>query len=207
MTKPKILIGLPTMGNVHVLLLTVIARWIAEAATTGKYDLSLYPTMGVQPVDNARNHIVEEFLKTDCTHLFFIDSDTIPPMNAITKLLSADKPIVSGLTPIVEHDADRKNDSNGFYRKYNVVGMNEKFVNEFIGLIPVKGAGGACVLIKREVFEKIPPPWYRFKYEDDNKKPIVIGEDIYFTAMAQSVGIQPWADTSVICKHEKKILW
>jgi hypothetical protein len=194
------------MGNVHVLLLSVIARWIAEAATTGKYDLSLYPTMGVQPVDNARNHIVEEFLKTDCTHLFFIDSDTIPPMNAITKLLSADKPIVSGLTPIIEHDADRKNDSNGFYRKYNVVGMNEKFVNEFIGLIPVKGAGGSCVLIKREVFEKIPPPWYRF-VEDDNGKPIVIGEDIYFTAMAQSVGIQPWADTSIICRHNKPIMW
>lgn len=207
MQKPKILIGLPTMGHVHVLLLTTILKWMAEAIETKAYNLSVYPTMCVQPVDNARNHIVEEFLKTDCTHLLFIDSDTIPPFNAIKKLLLADKEIISGLTPIVEHDESRKNDSNGFYRKLNVVGKNDQFVNEFIGTIEVKGAGGSCILIKREVFEKMEAPWYRFQYKDDNGKSIVIGEDILFTVKAQEIGYKIWADTALICKHEKPILW
>lgn len=204
--KPKILIGLPTMGNIHTMLALDIFVWIAEAQK-GAYDLSVYPTMSVQPVDNARNHIVEEFLKTDCTHLFFIDSDTIPPKNALSKLLAADKDVISGLTPIIEHDENRKNDSNGFYRKMNVVGMNDKHVNEYIGTVPVKGAGGACILIKRSVFEKMKTPWYRFQYHDDNGKSIIVGEDILFTAKCQELGIQPWADTSIICKHSKVISW
>lgn len=180
---------------------------MAEAYKDGSYSLVAYPTMSVQPVDNARNHIVEEFLKSDCTHLFFVDSDTIPPANALKKLLLQDKEIISGLTPIIEHDENKKNDSNGFYRKMNVVGENEKFVQEFIGTIPVKGAGGSCILIKREVFEKMEAPWYRFQYQDDNGKPIIIGEDILFTVKAQQLGYKIWADTSLICKHEKPILW
>lgn len=212
--RAKILIGLPTMGHVNTMLMTAILSWVAEAAQGGKYDLMTYHTIGVSPVDEARNHIVEEFLKTDCSHLLFIDSDTIPPRNAISKLLAANKEVVSALTPIVEHDEFRKNDSNGFYRKMNVVGVNDKHVNEFIGLVPCKGAGSSCILIKREVFEKLPPPWYRFKYEDDNGKkelggrPVIIGEDIYFTARLQGeLGIIPYVDTSVICQHFKAILW
>lgn len=170
--------------------------------------------MGVSPVDNARNHIVEEFLKTDYTHLLFIDSDTIPPADAITKLLAADKEIVSALTPIVEHDENRKNDSQGFYRKYNVVGWHDKHVNEFIGLVPCKGAGSSCILIRRDVFEKMSKPWYRFVYQDDTGKKemqgkdVIIGEDIYFTARAiGELQIMPHVDTSIICKHNKSILW
>lgn len=194
------------MGNIHILLAVTMLSWFREAQEGG-YNLSVYPTMNVVPVDNARNEIVREFLKSDCTHLFFVDSDTIPPVNAIKKLLAADKPIVSALTPIVEHDEARKNDSNGFYRKLNAVGEHGKHLNEYVGLVPIIGAGGSCILIRREVFEKMQYPWYRFQYQDDNGKETIVGEDIYFTAMAKSAGFQPWAETSVICKHNKPILW
>lgn len=207
MRKPKVLIGLPTMGSVHVMLMVLINSWVAEAAMEGVYDLSVYPTMGVSPVDNARNHIVEEFLKTDCTHLLFIDSDTIPPKNALKKLLAAKKDIVSALTPIIEHDENRVNDSKGFYRKYNVVGFNDKHVNEHIGLVPCKGAGSSCILIAREVFEKLERPWYRFQYQDDNGVPVIVGEDILFTAKALAAQIVPYVDTSIICGHSKSIIW
>lgn len=202
------------MGSINTMLFLSLSLWIAEAQRTGAYELVVYPTMGVTPVDNARNHIVEEFLKTDCTHLFFIDSDTVPPKNALMKLLADDREIVSALTPIVEHDPERKNDSNGFYRKYNVVGWNDKHVNEYIGLVPCKGAGSSCILIKREVFEKLKAPWYRFVYEDDKGKtelggrPLIVGEDIYFTARAiGELKIMPYVDTSIICQHNKPILW
>lgn len=195
------------MSSVHTLLVIDLLRWAMDAQQLGKYDYSIYPTMSVQPVDNARNHIVEEFLKTDCTHLFFVDSDTIPPANALAKLLAADKDIISGLTPIIEHDANRKNDSQGFYRKYNVVGMNDKFINEYIGLVEAKVAGSSCILIKREVLEAIESPWYRFQYQDDNGKHVVIGEDILFCIKAREKGFKVWVDSSIICGHSKTIVW
>ena len=205
--KPKVMIGLPTMGSLHTLLVSIILKWMSDAMNSGSYGLSVYPTMSVQPVDNARNHIVEEFLKSDCTHLLFVDSDTLPPYNALQKLLLQNKDIISGLTPIIEHDENRKNDSNGYYRKLNVVGLNDKFVEPYLGTIEVKGAGSSCILIKREVFEKMQKPYYRFQYQDDNGKYVVIGEDILFTIKAKELGFKIWADTSLICKHEKTIPW
>lgn len=204
---PKILIGLPTMGSIHTLLAMNIMSWLTQSMQNRDKGVSIYPTMGVCPVDNARNEIVEEFLKSDCTHLFFVDSDTIPPIDALDKLLAHDKDIVSGITPIIEHDEKRQNDSSGFYKKWNCVGMDEKFVQPNTGLIPIKGAGGSCILIKRHVFEKLQKPWYRFIYQDDTGKDVNVGEDIYFIIKTIAAGFTPYADTSVIARHHKSIIW
>jgi len=207
--RPKILIGLPTMGSIHVMLAVIIMSWLAKAHKEGKYSLSVYPTVAVQPVDNARNEIVREFLKGDCTHLLFIDSDTIPPMDAIDKLLALNQPIASGITPIIEMNEETKE----FYRKWNCVGLDDNHVKPNTGVLPIKGAGSSCIMIKREVYEKLSDPWYRFVYEDDNGKktfkgePLIISEDIHFIMQAISKGIPVYADTSLICQHYKSTIW
>lgn len=206
--KPKILIGLPTMGSVHTFLMVDILSWLAQAQREGDINISLYPTMCVQPVDNARNEIVEEFLKSDCTHLFFVDSDTVPPQDALKRLLAHDKDIVSAITPIIEHDPARQDsDSGGYYKKWNAVDWEDKFTEPKQGLISIKGCGASCILIKRKVFETMPKPWYRFLYKDDRGKDIFMGEDTHFIAKALGLGFKAYADTDIICSHQKSILW
>jgi cellulose synthase/poly-beta-1,6-N-acetylglucosamine synthase-like glycosyltransferase len=184
-------------------------RWLAEAREHGKFNLSVYPTVAVQPVDNARNEIVRTFLKSDCTHLLFIDSDTMPPPDAIEKLLKVNQPIVSGLTPIIELDEKTRDP----WRKWNCVGYDGNHVKPHTGILPIKGAGSSCILIRREVFEKIPDPWYRFVYEDDNGKkvfngePLIISEDVHFIMQAVSRQIPAFCDTSIICGHNKNIIF
>lgn len=213
---PHILIGLPTMSNIHVLLFAVLMNWHRKAMESGKYSLSIYPSVNVQPVDNARNEIAKHFLDNpEYTHLFFIDSDTIPPPMALDKLIAADKDIISGLTPIIEHDDNYKiedgrasiYDSGGHFRKWNCVDENDKWVRPFTGIVPIKTFGGSCVLIKREVFAKIKEPFFRFRYEDDSGNKTMISEDVYFAIKALAAGVQSFADTSIICKHNKSILW
>lgn len=205
--KPKVLLGIPTMSSVHSLLLLCVSTWIAEAAESGLYNLSIYPTVSVQPVDNARNEIVKVFLESDCTHLFFIDSDTIPPLNALRLMLAYDKDIITALTPIIKYDENRKNDSGGFYPQWNVVTLNDEVIKEDIGLQEVKTAGSSCIMIKREVFEKIPKPWYRFLYEDDNGKETQISEDVLFCIKAANAGFKVWCDTTMKCGHAKQTIW
>ena len=197
------MIGLPTMGSVHTVLLYLVLQWMEEAFKTQKYYLSIMPTINEQPVDNARNHIVEEFLKSDATHLFFVDSDTLPQIDTIDRLLAHDKDIISGITPIVEHNEE----TGDYYRKWNCVGMDDKHVEPNTGVVQCKGIGSSCIMIKREVFEQLPAPWYRFKYTDDTGKNVVVSEDIHFIINALSKGIPAYVDTSIICKHEKKVLW
>lgn len=209
MKQAKVLIGLPTMGHLHTWLSMTLLAWVAQS----RVPLRVYPTIAVQPVDNARNAIVDELLHgeaSDCTHLLFIDSDTIPPVDGLEKLLAADKDIISGITPIIENDPRRnkpESECGGFYKKWNCVGMDDTHVKPNTGIVPIKGAGGSFILIKREVFEKLNKPYYRFLYQDDNGKETMVSEDIYFIIKAISNGYQPFADTSVICSHVKPIVW
>lgn len=204
---PKVLIGVPTMGSMHPLLTAIILKWCVTALQNKDKGVSFYPTVGVSPTDQARNEIVETLLSSDFTHLLFIDSDTIPPIDGLDRLLAHKKDIVSGITPIIEHDKDRKNDSSGFYKKWNAVTLDDKHTEPYKGLIRIRGVGSSFILIKREVFEKMPKPWYRFKYEDDSGKPIVVGEDIHFIIKAIALGYMPYADTDIVCGHHKGIIW
>jgi len=207
-TKPKVMIAVPTMGEINTLLVVMITRWIAEAFNTGKYNVSFYPTTCVSPVDRAREEIVDVFLESDCTHLFWIDSDTVPKYEALTTLLSHDADIVSGLTAIIVYDETRKDsDSNGFKKKWNCVGMDEKHLTPNTGVHKILGAGGSCLMVKREVYEKLERPCYKFIYKDDNGKDANISEDIHFTLMARAKGFEPICDTSVIAAHYKGIFW
>lgn len=206
--KPHVLIAVPTMGNINTLLVVMITKWIAEAYNSKDYNVSFYPSTCVSPVDRAREEIVEEFLKTDCTHIFWIDSDTVPKKDALRKLLERDEPIVSGITPIIVYDENRRDsDSNGFYKRWNCVGMDDVHVKPNTGVRYIRGAGGSCILVKREVYEKLEKPYYKFVYEDDNGKPTTISEDIYFIMKAITSGFKPLCDTSVIAGHYKSIFW
>ena len=201
-TKPKVLIGIPTMAAVHPDLMMAVLLWMADAFNTGDYQLTFYYTTCVQPVDNARNEIVKAFLMSDSTHLFFIDSDTVPPRDAIRKMLKADKDIVTGITPIVDSD-----DGMTWRRRSNVYDMDDKPITQGEGLVRAKLAGSSCILIKRAVFEKMPIPHYRFVYEDTTGKQTCVSEDIHFTVQAMSAGFEMWCDKSVICKHYKATMW
>lgn len=199
--RPKVLIGMPTMSSVHPLTMMIVLSWMSKAYQIGKFDLSVYPTVNVQPVDNARNQIVKTFLESDCTHLLFLDSDTIPPINAIDRLLTHNKPIISALTPIIE-----LSQTGMPYRKWNCVDENDEHMKPNTGVNKCKGAGGSCILIKREVFEKMKPPYYRFVYNDDSGKDVIVSEDIYFIINALSLGIETYADTSILCQHAKQVI-
>lgn len=212
--KPKILIGLPTMGSLHTFLAVIILKWAMKYSDNGKYNISIYPTMGVQPVDNARNEIVEEFLKSDCTHLFFIDSDTIPPEDALDKLMALDCDIASGITPIIELDQNRVNDSSGFYKRSNILGMDNELIQPDTGIQDMKAGGGSCLLIKRNVLETLKKPIFRFVYKDChpegvqfNGKKDMMSEDYYFCAKALGAGFKMKCDSSIICRHQKSSLW
>lgn len=206
--KPKILLAVPTMGEINTLLVVSITKWIAEAFNTGDYNISFYPSACVSPVDRAREEIVDVFLESDCTHLFWIDADTVPKTDALKRLLAHDADIVSGLTPIIIYDEAKKDsDSNGFKKKWNCVGLDEKHLIPNTGVHKIVGAGGSCLLVKRKVYENRERPFYKFTYKDDTGRDISISEDVYFILMARAKGFDAICDTSVIAAHYKPIFW
>ena len=206
----RLLVAVPTMGSIHPLLVSRLIRWGQEFPNG---QISFYFTFKVAPVDRARNQIVDYFLKREpsFTHLLMIDADTIPPKDAVSRLLSHDKHIVSALTPILRYD-----EKDGSWSAHDNCFTNverdcdDKVTKTLIaergtGLKEILRCGASCLLIKRSVFDVIAKPYFDFIENEDgtiHKR----SEDINFCDKVREAGISIFADTDVTCGHYKEIM-
>ena len=168
-------------------------------------------------IADGRNTVVETFLsKPRATHLLFLDSDIICSSNACRKLLSHNKELISGIyfqrgqyqfPTIYQYTGNHKVDgkirptfSSHTAPVYDYLGkkclpqssITYATIEGTDGLIKIGGCGAGFLLVRREVFEKIPSPWFSFEKG---------GEDLYFSDKARQYGFDIWADMSVLLGH------
>ena len=183
----KVLCCIPTLGDIRIELAQRLYQWKAQY---GDF-FDIYSAIG-KPIIDARNDCVKTFLNTDASYLFFVDSDVVPPINAIDMLLSHgfDKKIVGGLCPTIKQDAD------GQLKTIYLVLKLEKSKYEIIdiaqqdSIIEVDATGAACVMIHKSVFKKLQSPWF------DN-----LAEDFYFYEKAKAAGFNIFVDCNCKVVH------
>ena len=118
-------------------------------------------------ITRARNALAHQFLKTNATHLMFIDSDIKFNPNDIIKMLNADKEIICGIYPkkeinwhTVKQAMDKqvpqdqlKHHTGSFVvNLVNYAGEVTVPVNEPVEIF---NGGTGFMLIKREAFETL----------------------------------------------------
>lgn len=166
-------------------------------------------------VDVARNALVRDFLATGDDWLLLVDSDAVLHPETALRLLSWDQPVVSALAfsrygpllPTVYRDRDPARP--GFWR----VRLDE--VREFVdqhqellssipvvvdprpedALVRVDRTGCHCVLLRRDVLETIPAPWFVADPDKQNR------EDFYFFEQVERAGFPVFVDRSCMASH------
>ena len=185
----------------RVLIATVTEGGIHEVtAQTIEYITSISNAASVKvkgrPTDYARNSTVRLFLgDKQFTHLFFVDSDIGLPLDVLDRLLALDAPLASGCYPLLMRDGLRwaiaNKDNSGRYRLLKEL-KNEPFEAD---------AGGAgCLLIRRDVFDKVTWPWFKWIENEDGSQ---VSEDIFFFKKCNAAGLKVKVDPAVICNHFK----
>jgi hypothetical protein len=124
-----------------------------------------------------RESMIEAALASDenITHILMLDSDMTFPADTAHWLAWRNQPIVMG----------------GYNRRCvpttpTVRGLDGKLLatlDSSTGLEPVLYGGLGCCMVHREVFEKVPRPWFHFEWVRDPKRPGgwgQKGEDVYF---------------------------
>jgi len=157
-----------------------------------------------QPTDYSRNLLVWKFLNERTEeYAIFLDADTVPPRH-VAQLVAHGKPIVSGFVwrkfkdfpvPVL-----MKGDGQG---AYNLVGMED--LEQEDGLLIVDAVGTACLAVRRDVFEKIGYPWFKFSEQMSDQGPAQRGEDIWFSERAREAGYKLYVDPRVECSHDQML--
>ena len=60
--------------------------------------------------------------------------------------------------------------------------------------------GGTCLLIRREVLQKLKQPYQKFEYDEQQLK-LLRSEDIYFSDNIRNAGFNIWIDPQSVCHH------
>lgn len=118
-------------------------------------------------ITRARNALTHTFLKSDSTHMMFIDSDIRFRAEDVMGMLHADKEIICGIYPKKEINwaqVKKAMDSGVPYEQLNVhTGSFVVNLVDYVGEVTVPinkpveifNGGTGFMLIKREVFEKL----------------------------------------------------
>jgi len=205
--KPKVFIAIPVYGWVPVDFMQCLMRIQANPPC----NVVIRTLNGDSLVSRARNTLTAEFLKTDCTHLLFLDSDLIFSGDQIKRLISHNKDVVAGFYP-------KKQDG-----PVNWV-CNAKFEPNQAnrrGLQEVRYMGTGFLLIKRNVFERMIEKhgdeicyhpdsrpketewdfWSVGPYQDSEGFRRYLSEDWYFCQRWLDMGGKVYGDVKVIAKH------
>lgn len=203
---PRVMIAIPNLGYIHVKLMTLLMRWMSDNQGAWQ-SIAIFAPNGMVPHDNARNFCVSEFLKTDNDYLFFIDNDTIPPFDGLKLLLEADKDVITGCYPSMKFIESTGEDVKVFnvFRHQITESGKTAFSNVYgEGVEEIESSGGGCLLIKRNVLEKIGKSWFRFIYNEEGT--VRYGEDIDFGMKLPEHGFKLYAHFGVVCRHWKEVM-
>lgn len=166
--------------------------------------------VGSSVVQWARSAIVGSFLKSDCTHLFFVDSDIVWTPSDFIRLLGfgAHLDVVGATYPV-------KTDEGNFFVKV-AAEDGQMEVNGF-GCVRINGMGLGFTLCKRAVIEKVAagkplvhdrhngmiyPDVFRVdRTQRSEGLPSPRGEDVAFFDDVREAGFDCWLDPSIDLGH------
>ncbi len=174
---------------------------IKEIQTLAKNNINFtFKIFKQQGIDNARNCAVKDFLSSNYEFLFFVDSDIVMNGQTILKLLRKKKKVVSAITRLAPdlvnafYKVKRSHVFRSGYRNY-FLGQIVKLPRDSNNLILVDAVATACLLIHRDVFEKL-------------RKPYFLGstsEDLYFCRKLNKAGIPIYLAFDVRVGHVKSV--
>ena len=184
--KRKILVATPMYGGMCAGHYTKSCTDLQALAAKYGIEVKFYYLFNESLITRARNYLADEFMRSDCTHLMFIDSDIgFDPTDVIALAAIADtesdKDIVCGPYPkkTIAWEKIKKAVDKGFADKDpNVL---ERFVGDFVfnpahgqteirldQPVEVMESGTGFMMIQRKAFEKYKETYPEFNYLPDH---------------------------------------
>jgi hypothetical protein len=179
---------------------TEISGWLNSLASFYPYPFFVDYACD-KPISNNRNKIVKRFLASEYDYLMMLDGDIIPPRNVL-QLIDFKKDVIGGLCfayigkaiiPLILKRDKKKLPGNAFI-KYHAIPEHK-----WEGLTECDAIGSGCIIMSREVLEKVHNPFMNIYDEKTGERKE--GLDIAFCRKARKLGYKIYCHTDYRCDH------
>lgn len=189
----KIFIGTPVAQDIHYTQSTFLTKLRNLIPYQIQYTCWSF-------IEQNRNIIAREFLKSDFPYLLFLDSDIIPQPEWILKLVYENKDIISWFCPIFRWDL------NSIWPAFEWKWIDFKDVLDNEKVFEVDRVWFWCMLIKREVIEKMLAKYQKVCYHKYDEDWIWgVWEDYTFCDMVKELWYKLYVHWWVPCSHYKNM--
>lgn len=181
--KNKIMIATPMYGGQCFGVYAKSCIDLANKCSNYKIPIKFHYLFNESLITRARNYLVDEFLRSDFTHLVFIDADINFNPNDVLALVALDKDIVAGPYPkktiawekvaeavrsgLVDDDIMSLSKYSGDFVFNPVPGTKSFAIGEPVEVLE---AGTGFMAIKRETLEKFQEAYPDLKYKPDHAR-------------------------------------
>ena len=153
----------------------------------------------------SRENIASRAVALGYDYVFMLDHDMVYPHDTLLRLLAAQKDVVVGYSVARQPQHQPIYGEPGgepfmWRSRYPTPTGERKAPQRLSGVQPTAVAGGAGLLIKTSVLEKLPKPWFSFQHITPFTGADV-GEDCYFSQAAMDAGFSIWCHTDVVIGH------
>ncbi len=184
-----------------------------EACCNRGVPLQILPTVGGDTIVTARSMSADAFLRSNCTHLFFIDSDMSWKAADFMKFLALATKMECVMAPYTckgDPPAFMMNLNDGL--PFDDGGGVSMTMNEW-GCLPVRGLGLGFCIVQRHVIEKLAENSPKLKFPTIDRAIARVfttdsingdwrGEDMNFLArIKDELGYQVWMDPTIELGH------
>ena len=136
-------------------------------------------------IADQRQKLVMMAIKQGADYILFLDSDMRFPSYLLERMLAHDKDIVA--CNYATRRLPVKTVAFSDFAELKCIYSLGK-----TGLEEIDAVGMGAMLIKTEIFKKLPLPWFSISYLPSGN--MYIGEDIYFCKLAQANGMKVYVD-------------
>jgi len=183
-----ICILLPSRGPVDIMFTHCLAQMIVHANKSGIKIENVVTARGLWP-DDARNNLAKSALASESSHFLWVDDDMFfnhESIEALWKHNDLDMVGAVAFGRLVPIPYIYLNDGGNLC---HVLAFPDD-------LFEVDAIGFGMVLMRRQVLEKVEPPWFSFWHEARRG-----GEDVHFCERAKAAGVRIWCEGRLKIGH------
>jgi len=199
--QAKVMLAIPSYKLVpavafHSIMMSLLENTNKKLLTWVGMKTHLYVTQ-------ARNELAAEAIKAwkdeKVTHVWWVDDDMMLPKGCLEKLLSHDKPVVSGLY--------YGRDLRPIAYELDPFRIMEREEVQPSGLQEVDGTGFGCVLMQVDVLNAMVMNYGPCLFQtpvrrDEGKKSTgEVGEDVFFCELLKDMGVPVYVDCDLVVPH------